>query len=314
MVDNSILSIPRNGLAAEFLLDGNVLDTNDGTKHDGTPQNITYASTSVGYQKQHGVFVGGATSKFTVSSGFPILSNSFTVNLWIANTNISQTGTYVYEKGDYSNGNRHAIIYGYVANSYEFFSTVFRGGTIAISDTDFHMLTYQYDGSTFSAYLDNVLISSQSVSFVLNDFETAFTYGQTHSYASGPAHNASAVRFYTRPLTDTERLALYLEGKRKLGNEGYPKTMKNAVAIYDFREDNLDIVSGLDFTTTGTIPASNDRFGLPYARNFSNNGANRFRNATGVAPNSVFSISAYFNGTNLTQGNNDGYICSIGST
>ena len=60
MVDNSILSIPRSTLVSEWLLDGNTKDTNDGTKYDGTPLNVTYANTPVGYQKQHGVFNGSA--------------------------------------------------------------------------------------------------------------------------------------------------------------------------------------------------------------------------------------------------------------
>ena len=51
-------TIPRVGLIGEWLLDGSAYDTNDGTKNNGTATNVTYANTSVGYQKQNGVFNG----------------------------------------------------------------------------------------------------------------------------------------------------------------------------------------------------------------------------------------------------------------
>ena len=49
-------TIPRDGLVGEWLLNGSAYDTNDGVKNNGTATNVTYANTSVGYQKQTGVF------------------------------------------------------------------------------------------------------------------------------------------------------------------------------------------------------------------------------------------------------------------
>lgn len=79
MTENKPLSIPRNGLVGEWLLDGNAIDTNDGTKNNGTATNVPYANTSVGYQKQAGTF-NGINSYFdsavpTFSANAPIEVN-----------------------------------------------------------------------------------------------------------------------------------------------------------------------------------------------------------------------------------------------
>jgi len=45
----------------EWLFDNNALDTNDGTKNNGTATNVTYANTDVGYQSKNGSFNGSSS-------------------------------------------------------------------------------------------------------------------------------------------------------------------------------------------------------------------------------------------------------------
>jgi len=99
MIKQEELTIPRSTLVAEYLLDGSAIDTNDGTKNNGTATNVTYANTSVGYQKQYGIF-NGSSSK--VQSGSVSMSS-----LGLTGTSISMSA-WVYITGNPS-GN-HTIV------------------------------------------------------------------------------------------------------------------------------------------------------------------------------------------------------------
>lgn len=58
--NNDTILLDDRGLVAEYLLDGNALDTS-GNGYNGTASNVTYAKTHRGYQSQCGVFNGSSS-------------------------------------------------------------------------------------------------------------------------------------------------------------------------------------------------------------------------------------------------------------
>jgi len=56
-----IFTLPRATFVNEILFDNNVLDTNDGTKFNGTATNLTYSNSDVGYVYKQGVFTASTT-------------------------------------------------------------------------------------------------------------------------------------------------------------------------------------------------------------------------------------------------------------
>lgn len=146
------------------------------------------------------------------------LTGSFAIELWMKLDALGQNSKYVIAKG-----NRYAVLFGYVTNSFEFFtgSGLFTGcdprpgSQMAVQDTNWHHVVYSYDSTTptWSGYLDGVQkFSTTSCSFTLSTGNEVFRIGA----AGGNVNNINAVidevAVYGHPLTAAQVLIHYTMG------------------------------------------------------------------------------------------------------
>lgn len=132
----------------------------------------------------------GSDSKVQVASYSQLLlTNSFTIELWMKPANLNDSLKYLLSKNHGSNANSYALIWKFENNDVEFFSFQYtgsnprEGSAITIPDTNWHHVAYTYDGSTWSGYLDGGLVFSTSRTFSLPTGSYPFFLG------SSPAGN-----------------------------------------------------------------------------------------------------------------------------
>lgn len=133
----------------------------------------TFQATPVGL----GVSSNGGTNYFSTPVGTQLVAasaNSFAVVLRIRLNATGQSNTYaVFERLLSGTGDQNAIIYGYSANQFEFYGPAFSGSDprtgsgITVNDTLPHTVVYNYDGKTWSGYLDGAQIFSVARAFTL---------------------------------------------------------------------------------------------------------------------------------------------------
>lgn len=146
------------------------------------------------------------------SGDYPTWGNSFTIALILRVGNTAQTNTYVFQAG--ALGGQAAIIYGFVANSFEAFSDTFSGtnprtgSQISVNDNDWHVLVYSYDGTTWAGYLDGVAVFSTARTFSITN-GINFWVAQSNSGANTFAGDIAFAGFWDRGLSDAEAAALY---------------------------------------------------------------------------------------------------------
>jgi hypothetical protein len=126
---------------------------------------------------------GGAAYK-TISGNFGDLiaptNTSFTVVGVFAPNATGLTNTYLAQHSS-GGSSQAAIIYGYTANSIEFYAPSFTGSdprtgsSLVVSDTSAHAFCYSYDGVTWSGSLDGNTVFSTARTFNLNALRTSAT-------------------------------------------------------------------------------------------------------------------------------------------
>lgn len=151
------------------------------------------------------------------------VTNNFTFSFWFKPGNLSQSNTYIISRGQ--GANQTAILWEYTNNQVEFFGNGYTGSDprtgsgITISDTDWHHISYAYNGTTWSGYLDGTQVFSTTRTFSLEgSAASGFTMG---SAASGSAFvNASIdeVRVYNTALTVAQIQSLYKAGDSDVMN------------------------------------------------------------------------------------------------
>ena len=108
---------------------------------------------------------GGA---FTVpTNATDTYQTNFAIAFWVRCRSTGQANKYLLER----DRNGLSIIYGYVANAVEVFSSFYTGSDprtgsqITVSDTQWHHIAYTYDGATWSGYLDGRVVFSTARTF-----------------------------------------------------------------------------------------------------------------------------------------------------
>lgn len=225
-------SIPRASCIGEYSLDGTANDTNDGTKTNGTATNLSYATTQVGYQKQHAVF--GATSSFTRAS----LASIQTLAVAVYPTAASKTlFTYVTSTSLVTFDGSYVVSASGLTNS-----------TIYVNNTT---------GTTLTANAWNLLI-------ITHDAKTASNFNLGSSSFTG---NACILRAFNAKLTETERTQLWHEFNRKLGGgSDFGAYIPAPTAHFEADGSNtfVDVAAqGTVTRTSGT--ATTDAFGITRA-------------------------------------------------
>lgn len=100
---------------------------------------------------------------------------NFTIAFWFRTRDTAQTNKYLLER----DRNGLSIIYGYVANSIEVFSTFYTGSDprtgsqITVDDTLWHHIAYTYDGSTWAGYKDGQQVFSTARTFSMPNTASA---------------------------------------------------------------------------------------------------------------------------------------------
>jgi hypothetical protein len=204
-------TIPRNGLVAEYLFNGNANDTsgygNNGTVYGAAPLTADrFGSASKAYDfssyTQYIRVPDSSTLKF---------STGVTVSAWV----YYRSGSYILSKDDSSGGSNLGLQPNWWAvnpsSSYAVTTTVVPSLNV------WHHIVGTYDMSAIKLYVDNVLQGSKSATFSMSSNSNPMVIGQKN-YAPGTSGNFDLngiiddIRIYTRALSDTEIQALYSEG------------------------------------------------------------------------------------------------------
>jgi hypothetical protein len=147
------------------------------------------------------------------------LTTHFTISLWMKSSNISQYQTYLLSKLNNSGSdNVYSILYNYGGGRVQFYCGAgcgigMSGSEMFVTDTGWHHIVYDYDGSTFTGYVDGVQKISQTAAAILNPSTgnllfASFNGGQ--NYFNGSLDD---VRIYNRALSASEIKLLYNTGK-----------------------------------------------------------------------------------------------------
>ncbi len=262
-------TIPRNGLVWEWLLDGNALDTNDGTKNNGSATNVTYANTDVGMQYKCGVFNGNA---WVIAGNSTNLSTWFTTTLWVKPNSNNSDGYFLSAWGS-DNGsifqNWSKFMGGALVKNIRYYVE----WATTISAWIWYHLTLTYSSTNKLRIFVNWVLDWTNTTMSWDPSSTTGSWYIWRSDAWGNSRcNLQAVRVYNRELSQDEIYSLYLEWKKKLSGSSYSGLMDWLVAYYDFKWDANDVVGGNNWTVTWAT-LTTDRFGNAN-RAYSFNGAN----------------------------------------
>lgn len=274
----------RDALVLEYLGDGNVLDTNDGTKATLVATNVPYASCPVGYQKQWGVFNGSSSIVRTTTEEVPAAFSS-TYSFVVAfkmDSELSSDGSRDIVMGQNSSSPYTSRLLRYNRSGGVNRLQAYMGTDnyrIATYNTNLgtgvHFAIVTHDGSTLRLYLDNPMneVASNSdtptqgvASSGVGGFNIGAYYGLGALGANFVPGNI-VCRVFNRVLTETERLAYFHEFNRQLGGGSdfgayipQPTAYLEAVGEDTF----YDIALGTKATRTAGSVATDD-FGLSRA-------------------------------------------------
>lgn len=210
-----VLTIPRSGLIAEYLLDNNATDTQDGSKTNATETNVTYANTDVWYQNKYWVF--GATSTLTRAS----LSSAQCISFWMYPT----------------------------ANNKTIFTAVTTTGLLTISSGDVLAFSWASNVTFYVNWQQSTAATLNTWQHVLVTFDS-YTLSNFNFGSSSYTGNLQSIRVYNRKPDSNEIYSLYLEGKKLLWGKSFNSLLSSQVAYWDFNGDAQDIVAWYNWTVT----------------------------------------------------------------
>ena len=155
--DSSIIAGPKYGTGGTLIFNTGIIYAST-TYHILAEKRIDFALDFDGIN-DHAEMPNNSAYNFT---------NNFTISTWFKSGNTSQTITYIMNKG-----NGFSMIYNYVPNMVEFYAQFYTGtnprigSQMTVSDTNWHHITYSYDGTNFRGYIDGVQHFNNTVSFGL---------------------------------------------------------------------------------------------------------------------------------------------------
>ena len=123
-----------------------------------------------GYSGTGALGFDGSADNLRISDANSLdLTNAFTLSVWMKSSG-TQTNRYLLSKlNNAGTDNAYSMLYGYSADKAQFYASGNGFGypstnsDISIADTNWHLVTYTYDGSVFSRYKDGVLIDSYTL-------------------------------------------------------------------------------------------------------------------------------------------------------
>ncbi len=154
------------------------------------------------------------TNQYTVipAATSPVLSNSFTISLW---TRLGTTSGSRYVMTKRATQDEYAIVFGFVAGKYELYGEFFTGVsprtalTTSIADTNWHLITFTYNGATVIGYLDeNQDVTSNKV-FSIGNASGLLRFATSTGGVDFYNGTLDDVRIYNRPITPEEVKILY---------------------------------------------------------------------------------------------------------
>jgi hypothetical protein len=158
-----------------------------------------------------GFETGGSSGSFRFAyNADQKLGSTFTLAVW---TKVNALSGNSYVVTNYQN--RSTILWGYVANSYEFYTSTYTGdnprtgSAIAVSDTEWHHIAYTYDGTTWSGYLDGSVVFSGGASFTLTEGTSVFIIMSANGSVAPFNGAVDDIRIYDRGLTAGEIGEIY---------------------------------------------------------------------------------------------------------
>lgn len=272
-------ALPRNGLVLEALLDGNVLDTNDGTKSTLTATNVSYSTSTVGYQKQWGVF-NGSSSKITLPS--ISLTTEWDFSLAFKVTSLASSFV-LFDKDNTTTQRVFTVQYYSVDNklhmycwnsSGTFYDCATAAGILTVGKE--YLLNCRWDNTsnTIKIVLNNVEVASLSKTGNCQNYTQQMTIGaQNGGSGNFTPGNIGTVRLFNRARSEQERQAEWQEFNRQLaGGTDIGIAIPSFSALWDFNGDACNVIAGTKDTDANVTWGQSDPMGLPVAALF--NGSN----------------------------------------
>lgn len=149
----------------------------------------------------------GSYASITNKSVFQ-LTNLFSISIWVSATSFNDASKYLFSKR--ATQDEYAIIFGFSANKYEFYSETFTGSNprtplaVSLSDTAFHNIIWTYNGSNLKGYFDGTLSTNRAISFSLTTGNGNLILGSSTGTANNFNCKVDDLRIWYRVLTDPE--------------------------------------------------------------------------------------------------------------
>lgn len=245
------------------------------------------------------------------------ITNAFTLSTWVKSDGVQSNRYLISKRNDAGTDNVYSMIYGYAADQVQFYASGngygYPGGAsnIPVADTNWHLVTYTYDGTTFKSYKDGILQGATTLTANL----TASTSNLLLGAFNGAGYNLDGsmddVRIYNRALSDADvkRLAQtqtpWLTGNTTI-------TAANNIT-FDLKGDTMGITAGKNLVLNAGKNISNTTVGKITTTQNAGSGGDIDMTAatTGIINlNSDFTINGgrelnlATNGGNITLGNN----------
>ena len=262
-------SIPREGLIAEYLLDGNANDTAGG--NNGSASNISWVESEVWYVKENAIFNGSSSKVVSTQSS---LSN-FSISVFFK-WDVAPSSTARQVVNCIWSVDSMWITWGHPASDFEktfyihtsnwYFPCKIQQNLIAWV---YYHIVWVYDWSTAKIYVNWELDHSVSVTWTI---QTSNTLNIGH-INNGSYFDWSIwlVRLYNKILSESDIKSLFFEWSRKLWPsilQEYPELFKWCVWYWDFKWDASNIITGEKATVNGATLTTDHLWNSNSAYNF----------------------------------------------
>lgn len=208
LLDTSLFN--DSALVAYYKFEGNSNDSKG--SNNGSDTSITYSSGNGKFGQ--GAGGDGSTSKITIAGSGLNIASPLSVSLWL-NADSSGSGTGQFALSSDPN-NTVSIQYNYTDSKYIFgastsgegYAEYAQSGTT--SKDAWHLVQWQYDGSTLKGYVDLTEVVSQARTGSLNSYDAnawrLFTYDTGSLFYKGKMDDLA---FLSKSLSANERAELY---------------------------------------------------------------------------------------------------------
>lgn len=208
-----------NGTAGEYKDSNN---TNNGQGGGGTSTAVPTLTTSG--QINGAQSFDGTNDYIKVAHNASLnLTNNFSVSLWFKPSVLTQTNRYLLSKLSGTADNIYSILWEYTNNQVEFYSGLFTGTAprtgsgMTINNTNWHYISYEYNGTTWAGYLDGAQVFSTARTFSLTTTTNDLFFGDLNGSTS---FNANASIDEIR-VSNTARSAAWIAASYKSETDAF---------------------------------------------------------------------------------------------